>query len=75
MLLAGLEDSIRRGVSLNNVALPLKLEKSKKRDKKDLTEEGVTALKQNLAQPGKVLLFKKSLFISDSANNRIIVLD
>ncbi len=45
MLLAGMEHYLRQGRSLNCDRLPLKLEKNKKKDKKDLTEEGVTALK------------------------------
>lgn len=60
---------------LNSTPLPLKLEKNKPKDKKDLSEEAVNAMRQNLSQPGKVIVHDGKLIIADSANNRILILD
>jgi hypothetical protein len=60
------------------------LEKEKPKNTKDLSEEAVVALRQNLSQPGKLILIKDEglpyttnslLIIADSANNRILIVD
>lgn len=60
---------------LNSNPLPLLLEKNKPKIKKDLAEEQLIAIRQNLSQPGKVIVHDGRLIIVDSAHNRILLLD
>jgi hypothetical protein len=50
LLLAGLYTHLeQKSESLNSIPIPLYLEKDKPRHEKDLTDEGVIALRQNLS--------------------------